>query len=412
MKPQPGQQVEIAITDVAYGGDGVGRVDGFVVFVPFTLAGETVRATIRRRKKQCFFAELDEIVTPSAHRVVPRCQYYQLCGGCQYQHASYDEQLRIKTKQLRDMLAHLGGFGGSVAVLPMEGSPRQWRFRNRIDLHPDGSDGYGFCIRNRSRQVFTLHDCPLFELERDFSDYPLRKPGHLLVVRTHSGRPYCYFKTDHNEVASGPFDLDSGGPLDDDVMWFEIGGKRFSLRYQDFFQVNRWVLPVFIERVREVAALHHGDTLLDVYCGTGLFGLSLAGECARVLGVEALASSIEAAQANARALGITNASFTAAPAEEYLHALVVQGAKADVCIVDPPRNGLTNKVVSCLKKLRPRTLVYISCGPDTFMRDARKFVEAGYAFESVRPLDLFPQTKHFELVARFARQEGGDETAH
>jgi tRNA/tmRNA/rRNA uracil-C5-methylase (TrmA/RlmC/RlmD family) len=395
------QSYEFEITDVAFGGEGVGRIDGCVVFVPFVLPGELVRARIVKRRKRHYFAELEEVLTPSSERVEPLCKFYGQCGGCQYQHTNYATQLALKHKQIRDILIRIGGFAKDVPVAAPIASPRTSRYRNRIDLHPDGDGIYGFCLRNKPRDIFPLTDCPLFELEQDLSAYPLRRDDHLLVVRTHDGAPYCYFKDDHNNVRSEAFDLASGEPCEREEIAFTVGEMTLAAHYGGFFQVNRWILPAFIEAVRAMATPQADDAVLDVYCGVGLFGLALAGSVSGVRGVEVQQGCIEYARRNAAGLGIDNASFTAATAEDYLRGMVEAGEDIDLCIVDPPRNGLTNKVVTALKRLQPPRIVYVSCGPDTFARDARKFVEAGYALEAVQPLDLFPQTKHVELVARF-----------
>ena len=404
--------VEVEITDVAFGGDGVGRVEDCVVFVPFTIAGETVKAQIVRRKKRFYFAKLLEIIKPAAERVEPFCKHFMKCGGCQYQHIDYEHQLKIFEKQLRDIMTRLGGFDDSLQILPMIPSPKTTGYRNRIDLHPRGEDEYGFCVKgSRPREIFPLDNCRLFELQDDFSKFPMRSPEKLLVIRTHSGKPYCYFKDDHNVVCSGPYDLEKRAPLDDEKVYFDVCGKRFYSPYSGFFQVNKFILPELIRVATEFAAPEKSDVFADVYCGVGVFGLMLADKVKKVYGVEVLEESIVYAKMNAEEMGIKNAEFTAEPAETYLRRFVEQSTtcpeseaargKIDVCLVDPPRNGLTNKVVSSIKKLRPRRLVYVSCGPATFARDARKFVDAGYNLEKIQPLDLFPYTKHFELVALF-----------
>ena len=405
---QKGAFLTIEISDIAFGGAGVGRADGFVVFVPYTAVGDRVRVRVRSRKRNFVTAELVEICTAGPARVVPPCQYYQLCGGCQYQHLEYPEQLRAKTKQLQDILTRLGGFTDALPIRAMLPSPRTLRYRNRIDLHPRADGVYGFCERGKPASIFALHDCPLFELAQDFSQYPLRRADQLLVVRTHDGAPYCYFKNDHNDITSEAFDCASGAARGTVCSDYTVGAQRFTAAYGGFFQVNRWILPQFVEVVRAVAEPQPADTLLDVYCGVGLFGLSLAPDVARVIGVEQDAACIDCARDNARALGVTTAAFHAQTAEQHLADLVARGERIDLCLVDPPRNGLTNKAVSALKKLRPPRLVYISCGPDTFARDARKLCDSGYVLQTIQPLDLFPHTKHFELVARFTAGAHGE----
>lgn len=394
--------IELEITDIAFGGDGVGRVDGCVVFVPFTIIGETVRAKIFRRKKRFYFADLIEVLKPSPERLDPFCQYYQKCGGCQYQHINYNYQLKIFKKQLKDIMTRLGNFEPEeLNILDLLPSPRTKNYRNRIDLHQCGETEYGFCVKNFSRQKFPLKKCKIFELEDDFSEFPERRPEQLLVIRTHSGNPYFYFKDDHNEVKSGLYDLKTLKPVKSEDVFYEVDGKIYKSHYSGFFQVNRWILHDLINLVSSFAQPKNTDVLLDVYCGVGIFALSLAEKVKKAMGVEILEESIEYAKKNAEGLGLTNTEFTAEPAETYMRRLVDEEKHIDICVVDPPRNGLTNKVVSAIKKLKPEKLIYVSCGPSTFARDARKFVDAGYEMKKIQPLDLFPHTKHFELVAEF-----------
>jgi len=400
LSTQPSAEVELDITGVAFGGDGVGRADGRVIFVPFVLPGEHVRARIVKRKQRFCFAEPLAILSASPHRSSPFCPHFTSCGGCQYQHVVYDAQLRLKHIQLIDILTRIGAFPSDLPVAPFLPSPRQTRYRNRIDLHPAPDGSYGFCLRNRPRQIFPLHDCPLFELAQDFSSYPLRRPNQLLVIRTHSGAPYCYFKDDHNHVTSQPFDLATQAPLPSDDAYFDVAGLRLTTHYSSFFQVNRWMLPAFIDTVVRMAAPEPHWHAVDLYCGVGIFTLALAPHVAQITGIELHAESISRAQRNAAAAGCTNAAFAAAAAETWLARALAESRRMELCVVDPPRTGLTNKVVSALKKIKPRVLVYISCSPDTFARDARKFADAGYHLAAIQPLDLFPHTKHFELVAR------------
>jgi len=394
--------VELEITDIAFGGDGVGRVEDCVVFVPFTITGEIVKAQITRRKKRFYFAKLIEIIKPSDGRIEPFCKHFMSCGGCQYQHLDYTHQLRALEKQLRDIMTRLGGFDDSLPILPMIPSKKTTGYRNRIDLHPRVDDEYGFCIKgSRPREIFPLDKCHLFELQEDFSKFPLRSPDKLLVIRTHSGKPYCYFKDDHNVVCSGPYDLETMSEIDDESVYFGVNDKKFFSPYSGFFQVNKFILPDLINIITDFAAPKKSDVLADVYCGVGVFGLMLANKVKQVYGVESLEQSIVYAKRNMTEMKIENADFTAETAEIYLRRFVDQSVKIDVCIVDPPRNGLTNKVVSSIKKIKPPRLVYVSYAPATFARDARKFVDAGYTLEKIQPLDLFPHTKHFELVALF-----------
>jgi len=400
-----GDEIVLKVVDNAFGGEAVGRLNNLVVFVPFAIAGETVKVRITKKKRRMLFSDLLEVLEPSPQRTEPFCKNFGRCGGCQYQHIKYDHQLEIFTKQLKDLLLRTGGFLELPEVLPPLPSPKKTNYRNRIDLHPAadefGEPYYGFCLRGDPKSIFPLTECPIFSLEEDFSKIPMRMEDKLLVLRTHSGDPYYYFKDNHNLVCSGPFDYRTREPLGGEDVFYDVNGIRFYNSYSGFFQVNPSLLETFAQVVRDFARPRKSDLLLDVYCGAGFFGLSLAREVSRVLGVEIDPSSIAYARKNALSNGITNCEYCADSAENYLRGLLEQGVKPDLCVLDPPRTGLTNKALSAVKHLEPPRLIYISCGPPTFARDAAKFAKAGYLLKKIQPLDLFPHTKHFELISLF-----------
>ena len=406
-----GSEIIIRLKDNAFGGEAVGRLDNLVVFVSFAIAGEKVRAKIYKKRRRMAFARALEILEPAPERVTPFCPNFGSCGGCQYQHIDYQAQLNFFRKQLVDLLERTGGFLELPEILPTIASPKTTHYRNRIDLHPaidnDGEPYYGFCRLGSPKDFFPLKECKLFELDEDFSKIPFRREDKLLVVRTHSGRPYCYFKDNHNVVCSGPYDLATKEPLNVEDVYYDVDGLRFYNSYSGFFQVNPSLLSIFAATVKEFAQPKKSDLLLDVYCGAGFFGLTLAKEVKKVLGVEIDPSSIAYARKNAEVAGFQNCEYTADFAENYLKNLLDQNVRADVCILDPPRTGLTNKAVSSIKRLLPPRLIYISCGPPTFARDAAKFCNVGYRLVKIQPLDLFPHTKHFELISLFLYQGPG-----
>ena len=400
-----GDEIVLDLVDNAFGGEAVGRINNLVIFVPFAIKGEKVRVKIISKKRRMLFADLLEVLEPSPERQEPFCKNFGRCGGCQYQHIKYPYQLEIFVKQLKDLLIRTGGFLELPEILPALPSPKTTHYRNRIDLHPAideaGEPYYGFCLRNAPKTIFPLTECPIFELDDDFSKIPMRMEDKLLVLRTHSGEPYYYFKDNHNVVSSKPYDYKTKESLGDEDVFYDFCGLRFFNSYSGFFQVNPSLLETFAKVVKDFAQPKADDLLLDVYCGAGFFGLTLAKEVKKVLGVEIDPSSIAYAKKNAEAAGFTNCEYTADFAENFLRGLLEEGVKPDICILDPPRTGLTNKAVSAVKHLEPKRLIYISCGPPTFARDAAKFANAGYQLSKIQPLDLFPHTKHFELISLF-----------
>lgn len=393
---------EAEITDVAFGGCGVARHNGKVVFIPDTMTGDTVRASITRNKKNCAFGFVHEIITPAPERVTPPCPYAGTCGGCQYQHIDYSVQCAIKQQQIIDTLARIGHIHDALVkdVIP---SPLSFRYRNRIDLHPDENGTYGFKKRDAPNEIVPVHDCLLFTLEKNMSLFPLYQDANRLVVRTHDGNPFCYFKDDKGNVTSASYDLETYEERNTDDAFYTIDDTTFTSHYGAFFQVNKSILPLLIEHVRAAAGKDRG-TLLDLYCGIGLFALILAPFYDTVIGVERFEPAILYAQKNADAMGFSHTVFIANTAEKYIRTLYSDNTHVDTCIVDPARIGLDKRVIKGIIKLSPHTLVYVSCNPATFARDAAHFIQAGWEIQNVQPLDMFPHTAHCELVATLKRK--------
>jgi tRNA/tmRNA/rRNA uracil-C5-methylase (TrmA/RlmC/RlmD family) len=374
---QPGQRLTVTVGDVAFGGEGVARVAGFVVFVPFAAPDEEVEVEVVEVKKNFARARLVRVARPSPHRVEPRCRYFGVCGGCQYQHLDYAEQLRLKHRQLRDLLERLGGLDASV-VAPVVPCPQPYGYRNRIMVRtqwhkPEQRRVLGF-LRHDSRLVVDVEECAIAEpalnaqLRRVRAAPPPR--GGLKVV-------------------------------------LRLPPAGWELPPDSFFQNNFHLLPALVETLR--ARLRAAGTrhLVDVFCGVGFFALELADLVESFAGVELDRRAIAAARRNAAARGVRHGEFVEGAAEEQLPALLGRFVpEHTTVIVDPPRVGCAPAVRAALRACRPAQILYVSCHPATLARDLQELVrEGGYRVETVIPLDMFPQTQHLECVADL-RQTG------
>ena len=366
-----GEKLVLAIHDVAFGGEGVGRVDDFVVFVPFVLAGEEVEVDVAGVKKNFARAKLLRVVKPSPERIMPACRYFGACGGCQYQHMTYDAQLRIKRKQIADLFQRIGGFSESV-IAPLVPCPQPYGYRNRIMIRsqwnkPDQKLNIGF----------VRYDCGLVE---DIEECKIAEPVLNEQIRHVRAHP----------------------PL--------RGGIKVVLRVQpegwdvpsdSFFQNNFPLLPKLVEAVRD--ALRSGSTrhLLDLYCGVGFFSIELADMVDSFVGVEYDQRAIKAARRNAAAHGCANGEFIAGTVEERLPDLMKRFPLACTTILlDPPRKGCLPQTLRLLRAARPAQLIYVSCHPATMARDLKILCGDGvFELARVMPLDMFPQTQHVECVA-------------
>jgi tRNA/tmRNA/rRNA uracil-C5-methylase (TrmA/RlmC/RlmD family) len=366
-----GDRLTLEITDIAFGGEGVGRVEEFVVFVPFVAPGETVEAEVTEVKKRFARAKLLRVVEPSPERVEPACRYFADCGGCQYQHLSYPAQLRLKHKQIGDLFQRIGGFDPSI-VAPVVACPEPYGYRNRIMIRSQWDKfkqglNIGF-IRADNRLVVDIEGCKIAEpaLNEEIKRVRANPPpkGGLKVV-------------------------------------LRIAPEDWVVPRDSFFQNNFFLLPKLVEVVRERLRQAGTRYLLDVYCGVGFFSLELADMVERFAGIELDALAIKAARQNAAARGRTNGEFVGGAAEDELPRLIETFAPtASTVLLDPPRKGCAPSLIELLRRLRPAQVLYVSCHPATMARDLNALCAAGvFSLARVMPLDMFPQTQHVESVA-------------
>jgi tRNA/tmRNA/rRNA uracil-C5-methylase (TrmA/RlmC/RlmD family) len=369
--PSVGQRLQLTITDLAFGGQGVGRADDFVVFVPFVIAGERVEVEVVEVKKRFAQARLVRVLMPSPDRVEPPCPYFGECGGCQYQHVDYTLQLEVKRKQVADLFARLGGFPHEV-VGPVVPCPAPYGYRNRIMVRSQwnkikrGLD-VGF-LRHDSRLVVDVEECRiaepvLNEQLRQVRTHPPHRGGLKVVLR--------------------------------------VAPEGWEVPPDAFFQNNFHLLPALVAAVRSFLRDHGARFLVDAYCGVGFFGLETADIVEQFVGIESDQPAIRAARHNAAARARANGEFLAGRTEDLLEEVLAGFPRETTAVLlDPPRVGCQPVCLEILRRARPGQVIYVSCHPATLVRDLNVLC-AGNVFEleQVLPLDMFPQTQHVECVA-------------
>jgi tRNA/tmRNA/rRNA uracil-C5-methylase (TrmA/RlmC/RlmD family) len=371
MSLTPGQTVKLRIEDVAFGGDGVARLDDFVVFVPFVIRGEEVEAEITEVKKRFARGKLLRVLSASVERVEPACVYFGACGGCQYQHMAYEAQLRVKHKQVADVFGRIGGFE-SGRIAPVIPCPEPYGYRNRIMIRsqwnkPEQRLNIGF-VRWDCGLVEDIQECKIAEraINRQISQVRAQPPpkGGIKVV-------------------------------------LRIAPEGWEVPPDSFFQNNFLLLPKLVETVRAIVRRGGARQLIDLYCGVGFFGIELADAVERFVGVEYDRSAVQAARRNAQVHGRTNGEFVAALVEEALPELSRRySPETTVMVLDPPRKGTQAQVLGLLRQHRPKQVIYISCHPATMARDLNVLCQENvFDLVQVVPLDMFPQTQHVECVA-------------
>lgn len=379
---------------LGYFPEGAGAAAQWVVMVPFTLPGERVRVRVFRNHKNYSEADPVEILRPSPHRVKPRCPLFGTCGGCQYQHLAYTEQLAWKRQQVEELLLHMAGV--TFPVSPVIGSPREFGYRSKITPHFKVGrtlPPIGFLRQGTRFDIVDVPRCDIATPEINTKLAEVREAAQAKLARGEYKRDATLLLRHAVEGVVTDYDA---------IITETVGELKLRFLARDFFQNNPFILPAFTGYVREQAAASGAKFLVDAYCGSGLFALSAAPAFERVAGVEISESSIAFAKQNANANGISNATFLASDASAIFAGLDFPAADTAV-IIDPPRKGCDEAFINQLVSYGPRTVVYVSCDPATQMRDLEGFLAAGYTLTAVQPFDLFPQTRHLECVITLAK---------
>jgi 23S rRNA (uracil1939-C5)-methyltransferase len=403
-----GSEFDVEITGLVYGGDGIGRLpDGRAVFVPLTLPGELARVRIIDEKRGHARAELVSILRSSPDRITPRCVHFGVCGGCHYQHMDYSLQLETKRKVLVEQLERIGGILQPPvgAVIP---SPSPWNYRNTVQFQvtPQGRLGY---YRLSGHEVFPIEVChlpegaindvwPQLEIEPvpglERVELRLDDGEEVLMVLESSDPEAPEFEV---EMPLSAVHMGPDGPVvlsGDERIVIEVLERPFQVSAGSFFQVNTAQAAAMVNYLLMRLPLKQTATLMDVYCGAGLFSAFIAPKVARCIGIEVSPYACEDFAANLDEF--ENVELYQGTAEEILPNLSVQ---PDVVVVDPPRAGLERAALDALVSMRPAILAYVSCDPATLARDLKRFLHSGYRLEEVTPFDLFPQTYHIESIS-------------
>ena len=446
------QELELDVESLAYGGNGVARLDGFVVFVRRGLPGDRVRARVTKVKRSHAEALATEVVRAGPQRVEAPCAHYPACGGCRFQDLAYDAQLAQKEAQVRDALQRLGGVAEPPleAIVPCE--PEIFHYRNKLEYSftrtPSGP-ALGFHKAGRWDEVLDIQRCwlttelgnGLRDAVRDWAREERLEAysqadgsGYLrhLVVRegrntgqalvqlvTAPGEKFetGYFvdvvrrfpqvRSVHWSVNESPAEVTN---LPSDLLWGDgwieeqLCGLRFRVRPNAFLQTNTAMAEKLYELAREAAQLGGSETVWDLYCGIGTIGLSLATAALTVWGIEVSEESVACALENAELNGIVNSAFFAGNVGEVVEELLERSGPPDVVVVDPPRAGLAGKALRRLGRIGAPRLVYVSCNPTTLAGDVKTLQsEWGYELLRARPVDMFPHTPHVETVALLER---------
>ena len=407
---------EITLDKLTYGGEAMGRLpDGRAVFVPFGLPGETVKIQLTQEKQNFARGEILEILKPSPDRITPKCKYFTQCGGCHYQNLSYEKQLLAKADILRDQLQRIGKIENPI-VQPMVASPSEWNYRNHVQFHLTNDGKIGF-INSRGYSTLPIEECHLPEATIDnfWRELQFESKMNLERVSLRSGDDeelMLILESDTEETPELEIEADISivhiydeHPVviaGSDSLTIQILGKDFHVSAPSFFQVNTKMAEKMVQHLQ--AQLPTPDsqiTLIDLYCGVGLFSKFFADKYAKVIGIESSESANEDFAINLDEFD--NVELYEGAAEEILPALAPQLTEPIHMIVDPPRAGIDKFALDAILQINPQVIAYVSCDPSTLARDAARLIKGGYTLQNVTPFDLFPQTYHIESISIFTR---------
>jgi 23S rRNA (uracil1939-C5)-methyltransferase len=429
--------VELEIESLAQGGRGIARDDGYVIFVSGALPGDRVRAQVTKAKRHFGEARVVELLRPSAERISDTCVHDgEPCPGAAWQGLPYERQVTEKAAQVEEALRRLGRLE-SFELEPIEPAVEKWRYRNKLEYsfgRRDDGLALGFHRRGSWADVVDVDDCKLASDENNAARNAVRawargaglsaydreaQAGELrnLVVREgrRTGQIQTRLVTSPSQIPRPPTDLHtvvegpgSGtdgptGVLGDERLTEQLAGLSFRVSPAAFLQTNTEMAERLYAIAADFAGLSGRERVFDLYCGIGTIALVLARRAGEVWGLDNVEQAIDDANANASLNGIANAKFVAAEARLGIRPLTERAGRPDVVVVDPPRAGLSKKVVRRVIECDAPRIVYVSCNPTTLAPNAAQLTEAGYSLRRVKPLDMFPQTPHVECVALFEK---------
>lgn len=442
---QKNEIITVMIDDLTHDGNGIGKVDGYPLFIPNVLPGEKAEIKVVKVNKRFGYGRLEKLMTESDERVSPPCNVFYKCGGCQLQHMSYDMQLQMKQNQVKNVMKKIAHIDDSI-VEPVLGMEDPWRYRNKIQMPVGEKDGElitGFYQRRSHRIIDDMERCIIQnevgdrmvdavrtianDLGIDAYDeithkgtlrhiivrtaYETNDTMIILVTRTKHlphkqtlieqlTKKFPSLKSIIHNINSDKTNVILGKQTNtiygDDYIIDSIDDLKFKISPQSFYQVNPTQTKVLYDTALQYAEVDENDVVIDAYCGIGTISLFLAKRAKKVYGVEIVPQAIKNAKENAKLNDIDNAEFVVGKAEEVMLKWKKDGLKPNVIVVDPPRKGCDEVFLQAMIDMEPERIVYVSCNPSTLARDLKILEEGGYKTKKIQPVDMFSQTSHVE----------------
>ena len=442
----------VDIVSLGHSGEGVGKYEGFTIFIPHALPGETVEVKITEVKKNYAKASLQSVKVTSNARSIPKCPIYYQCGGCQLQHVEYQEQLKLKRQIVVDAVTRIGKIV-DVTIHPTIGAEEPWYYRNKMQFPigtAQGKVAVG-CFAQGTHRIINTEHCYIQHSDNDVVAQTVQQIITELGISTYdektglgvmrhvigrvgivTGEVMVVLVTTTPEIPHKDaiierlrqrvpnivsiihninrrqtnviFGNQMKTLLGRDTITDRLGKFTFHISARSFFQVNTKQAEVLYDKAVDYAGLTGEETVIDAYCGTGTITLFLAEKAAKVYGIEIVEPAIRDARVNAEINQVTNVEFTVGDAVDVMPHMFKQGLRPQVIVVDPPRAGIEKKVLETFAAMEPQRIVYVSCNPSSLARDLAVLAELGYVTKEIQPVDMFPQTYHVECVALIERK--------
>lgn len=450
---QKNKRYPLVIQDLGHRGEGIGKIDGFTIFVEGAIPEDKIEVKIVKIKSHYAIGKLEKIITPSLYRRIPPCSIAEKCGGCQIQKIEYEKQLEYKTQLVKDNIKRIGKLE-DVTIYPIIGMENPWNYRNKAQF-PIGQDKgkpvLGF-YAPKSHKIISTDQCfiqhpinhKIINIVKNFIEefeISIYKEEHhkgllrhlvtkvgfstqeVMVILVVNGRELPYYETLVNKLKESIPNISSiylnyNQKKTNTILGSEnrllygkeyiidyIGDIKFQISPLSFFQVNPIQTKILYKKALEYANLKGNEIVYDIYCGIGTISLFLAKKAKKVIGVESVEQAIQDAKKNARLNQIENTEFYTGKAEEIIEKLYEQEGQADVIVLDPPRKGCQSKVLDTIIQRKPERIVYVSCNPSTLARDLNYLESGGFKTVEIQPVDMFPHTPHVECVVLMSRVE-------
>lgn len=387
-----GETLRVSVKKIVSNGLGLCFAENLTVFVPLSAMGDDLLVEIRQIKAKIAFAKIVEILKPSDDRVLPKCNYFGICGGCDFQQLSYKAQLRAKVDIIYDCLTRIGKIDYSPRDITIIPSPKEYGYRLRTQFHVDKeAETIGY-FKRQSHEVINVKSCPILD--------PILE-AELLNLRQNIR---------WNDLTQNIVNIETAGASDKssiysdeliestDEIFYRLNDNKFFFSAKSFFQGNQYLIRQLVE---ETVGNAEGETALDLFCGVGIFSISLSRSFTKVYGIEVNKTSFRFAKKNAAQLKTENVEFRNERVGEFLDKSDIE--IIDFVLIDPPRSGVKRRTLEKIALLEARRICYVSCNPSTLARDLRILIDRGYRLEKITALDFFPQTHHVETVAHLSR---------